>query len=42
MIFVIEFKVHSTTFDRYAIEQVHDYSLDLKNFHLARFIHDGG
>ncbi|QCK16529.1 DUF2075 domain-containing protein [Mangrovivirga cuniculi] len=33
LIFVIEFKVGSTTFDNYAIEQVIDYSLDLKNFH---------
>ncbi|WP_206601129.1 DNA/RNA helicase domain-containing protein [Pseudophaeobacter leonis] len=34
-IFVIEFKVGSTTFDRHAIDQVHDYALDLKNFHLG-------
>lgn len=33
IIFVIEFKVGSDTFDRAAIEQVHDYALDLKNFH---------
>ena len=32
-VFVIEFKVGSDTFDRNAIEQVFDYSLDLKNFH---------
>ncbi len=32
-IFVIEFKVGSDVFDRYAIEQVEDYALDLKNFH---------
>jgi Schlafen group 3, DNA/RNA helicase domain len=32
-IVVVEFKVGSTTFDRHAIEQVHDYALDLKNFH---------
>jgi len=32
-IFVIEFKVGSTGFDRHAIEQVEDYALDLKNFH---------
>ncbi len=32
-VFVIEFKVGSDTFDRAAIEQVHDYALDLKNFH---------
>lgn len=35
IIFVIEFKVGSSTFDRHAIEQVHDYALDLKNFHLG-------
>jgi hypothetical protein len=33
IVFVIEFKVGSDTFDRYAIEQVYDYALDLKNFH---------
>jgi hypothetical protein len=33
VVFVIEFKVGSDTFDRAAIEQVHDYALDLKNFH---------
>jgi len=33
VVFVIEFKVGARNFDRYAIEQVHDYSLDLKNFH---------
>jgi hypothetical protein len=32
-VFVIEFKVGSTTFDHAALEQVHDYALDLKNFH---------
>lgn len=35
VIFVIEFKVGSHTFDRYAVSQVHDYALDLKNFHLG-------
>lgn len=35
VVFVIEFKVGSATFDRYAIDQVHDYALDLKNFHLG-------
>lgn len=35
VIFVIEFKVNSSTFDSYAIDQVHDYALDLKNFHLG-------
>lgn len=33
VVFVIEFKVGSSTFDLGAIEQVHDYALDLKNFH---------
>jgi len=32
-IFIIEFKVGSTKYDNYAIEQVLDYSVDLKNFH---------
>lgn len=31
--FVLEFKVGSSGFDRSAITQVHDYALDLKNFH---------
>lgn len=35
IVFVIEFKVGADTFDRYAIDQVHDYALDLKNFHLG-------
>ena len=35
IVFVIEFKVGSRSFDRHAIEQVHDYALDLKNFHLG-------
>lgn len=34
-IFVIEFKAGSDTFDRAAIDQVEDYALDLKNFHLG-------
>jgi hypothetical protein len=33
VVFVLEFKVGSATFDRAALEQVHDYALDLKNFH---------
>lgn len=33
VIFVIEFKVGADSFDRAALEQVHDYALDLKNFH---------
>lgn len=35
IVFVIEFKVNSVNFDGYAIDQVHDYALDLKNFHLG-------
>lgn len=33
IVFVLEFKVGATSFERSAIEQVHDYALDLKNFH---------
>jgi len=33
VVFVIEFKIGSDSFDRSAIEQVWDYALDLKNFH---------
>lgn len=33
VIFVLEFKVGSREFSRYAIDQVTDYALDLKNFH---------
>jgi hypothetical protein len=33
IIFVIEFKVGASAFDSYAIDQVTDYALDLKNFH---------
>lgn len=33
IIFLLEFKVGSHTFDSYAINQVVDYALDLKNFH---------
>ncbi len=33
LIYVIEFKVGETKYDNYAVEQVVDYSLDLKNFH---------
>jgi hypothetical protein len=35
VIFVVEFKVNSASFDSYAIDRVHDYALDLKNFHLG-------
>ena len=33
IIFVVEFKVGASDYDRAAINQVHDYALDLKNFH---------
>lgn len=33
VVFVIEFKVGETAFDRAAVDQVWDYALDLKNFH---------
>src|SRR5436190_1354425 len=35
IVFVVEFKVGETTFDRAAVDQVWDYALDLKNFHSA-------
>ena len=35
VVFVIEFKVGSSTFEHAAIDQVWDYALDLKNFHKA-------
>lgn len=35
IVFVIEFKIGSTSFDRHAIDQVHDYALDMNNFHLG-------
>jgi Uncharacterized conserved protein (DUF2075) len=35
VVFVVEFKVGASVFDRAAIEQVWDYALDLKNFHQA-------
>jgi len=34
-VFVIEFKVGETLFDRAALDQAWDYALDLKNFHQA-------
>lgn len=34
VVLVLEFKVGETTFQRHAIDQVWDYALDLKNFHL--------
>lgn len=33
IVFVIEFKVGETHYPSYAVDQVHDYALDLKNFH---------
>ncbi|MFW0884085.1 DUF2075 domain-containing protein [Candidatus Acidulodesulfobacterium sp. H_13] len=33
MVFVIEFKVGDGGYEKYAIEQVIDYTIDLKNFH---------
>ncbi len=35
VVFVIEFKVGESAFDRAAVDQVWDYALDLKNFHEA-------
>ena len=35
IVFVVEFKVGETVFDRAALDQVWDYALDLKNFHEA-------
>ena len=35
IVFVVEFKVGDTVFERAAIDQVWDYALDLKNFHEA-------
>jgi hypothetical protein len=31
--FIVEFKVGSSIYEKYAIEQVIDYTVDLKNFH---------
>ena len=33
IVFLLEFKVGETTYNHYAIDQVLDYALDLKNFH---------
>ncbi len=35
IVFVVEFKVGGTSFDRAGLDQVWDYALDLKNFHEA-------
>jgi hypothetical protein len=39
IIFVLEFKVGETSYPAYALEQVMDYSLDLKNFHETSHYH---
>lgn len=39
VIFVLEFKVGETEFTSYAIDQVCDYALDLKNFHESSHEH---
>lgn len=33
IVFIVEFKVGSSVFDSGSIRQVHDYALDMKNFH---------
>jgi hypothetical protein len=33
VVFILEFKVGESEFHQYALDQVHDYALDLKNFH---------
>jgi hypothetical protein len=33
IVFVLEYKVGTTSFDRHALDQAVDYALDLKNFH---------
>ena len=33
IIFVLEYKLGADKADRSALDQVHDYALDLKNFH---------
>jgi schlafen family protein len=38
-IFVLEFKIGERQFPSYAVEQVWDYALDLKNFHESSFAH---
>jgi hypothetical protein len=35
IVFVIEFKVGESSFDRAGIDRAWDYALDLKNFHEA-------
>lgn len=35
VVYVVEFKTFAKSFDRYAMDQVFDYALDLKNFHLG-------
>lgn len=38
VVFVVEFKVGDSEFDRGAMDQVWDYALDLKNFHKASHV----
>ena len=33
IVYVVEYKIGSAVHERYAIDQVTDYALDLKNFH---------
>ncbi len=35
LVFVLEYKVGERAFQRHAIDQVHGYALDLKNFHIT-------
>lgn len=39
VIFVLEFKVGESTFSTFALDQVCDYALDLKNFHESSYNH---
>ena len=39
VIFVLEFKVGESAFSTYALDQVCDYALDLKNFHESSYNH---
>ncbi len=39
LIFVLEYKIGERGFPRHAIEQVHGYALDLKNFHVTSHPH---
>ena len=37
-VFILEFKVGASSFDSSAVDQVHDYALDLKNFHRRKIL----